>query len=163
MAIVSFTIPGRVKGKGRPRARIAEKRDGTQFVHVFTDEQTRGAEALVREIAKAEMGEWPPFEGPMKLTIAIFQQIPVSWSKKEKARAVWITTGFDLDNIVKSIGDALNTIVWRDDKQVAELHVTRRYDDGTGDHVDITIEELEVEVRKETPAALPLFRQTVSA
>ena len=156
---VSFTIPGRVKGKGRPRASIMEKRDGTRFVNVYTDAQTLSGESLVRKIAKAEMGEWPPFTGPIKLTIAIFQQIPVSWSKKEKASAVYITTGFDLDNQVKLLCDGMNNIVWRDDKQVAELHVTRLYDDSAGDHVDITIEELSVAVRKETVARLPLFSE----
>jgi Holliday junction resolvase RusA-like endonuclease len=35
----------------------------------------------------------------------------------------------DLDNAVKAIADALNGIVWADDRQVHEL-VARRVDDG---------------------------------
>ena len=34
----------------------------------------------------------------------------------------------DLDNVAKSIADALNSIAYRDDRQVCELHVYRHLD-----------------------------------
>ena len=34
----------------------------------------------------------------------------------------------DLDNLSKAVLDALNGIIWHDDKQVTTLHITKEYD-----------------------------------
>lgn len=136
---ISFTIPGRVRGKGRPRAVV---RPGTSFVSVYTDPETRNCETLVRNSAHDAMGEWTPFDGPIELTVAIFQLVPPSWSKKKTAAAFYLTGKPDLDNVVKLIGDALNGIVWRDDSQISDLHVKRRYIRAGQERVEITITEL---------------------
>lgn len=51
----------------------------------------------------------PLFSGPVILTM--------TWFRKRKAG--------DLSNRIKVVEDALNGVVWDDDKQVTELHVYR--------------------------------------
>lgn len=46
----------------------------------------------------------------------------------------------DVDNVAKAVLDALTCVAWHDDKQVADLHVKKRYGD-TG-YTEVTIEQL---------------------
>ena len=48
----------------------------------------------------------------------------------------------DLDNYAKVVLDALNGIVWEDDKQIVELHMYR-YEDKANPRLEILIEEIE--------------------
>ena len=45
----------------------------------------------------------------------------------------------DLDNIAKTILDALNGVAYKDDKQVQELHVAKKYSDTDYDYVEVSI------------------------
>lgn len=49
----------------------------------------------------------------------------------------------DIDNYCKSIFDALNGILWEDDKQIYELHTTKRIG-AKEDYFKITIEPITV-------------------
>ena len=46
----------------------------------------------------------------------------------------------DVDNLAKAVLDALTCHAWHDDKQVAELHVSKSY--GTAGSTEVTIEQL---------------------
>ena len=46
----------------------------------------------------------------------------------------------DVDNLAKAVLDALTCHAWHDDKQVAELHVSKQY--GTAGSTEVTIEQL---------------------
>lgn len=46
----------------------------------------------------------------------------------------------DLDNLIKTVKDACNRVVWLDDSQVCTLTVTKRYSDNP--RTKIMIEEL---------------------
>lgn len=134
MDSVSFTIPGRVKGKGRPKF----ARRGA-FVHAYTPAETANSEAMVRSLAADAMAGRAPFQGPLILDVALVLNTPASWSKKKRAAALYVTGKPDIDNIAKLIGDALNGIVWSDDSQLCDLHFQRRYLDGLGEHAEISI------------------------
>lgn len=45
----------------------------------------------------------------------------------------------DIDNLVKGIFDALTGVLWKDDRQVTELLVTKNFADTP--HVELTVEE----------------------
>lgn len=129
VAPVSFVVPGKPKGKQRPRA--------TRQGRVYTPAETRNFEAFVKLLAAEAVGDQGPFEGPVELHIEVGAPIPVSFTKKQKAdalakRLLPVKSGFDLDNIVKALSDAMNGIVFVDDKQVALLVATKHYAETPG-------------------------------
>lgn len=123
--VLTITIPGEMRGKGRPRFGTA----GGQ-PRAFTDPKTRSAEAWVRSRA-ADAWAGAPLAGPVTLQMSIGVAVPASWSKRKRADAlsgaIWPTSKPDLDNVLKLVGDALNGIVWQDDKQIVRAEVVRRY------------------------------------
>lgn len=68
---------------------------------------------------------------PLRLELTIHVGVPASWSKKRRALAlageIMPTGKPDLDNVVKSIADSGNGVVWRDDALIAQLVVNRWY------------------------------------
>lgn len=134
MESVSFTIPGRVKGKGRPKF----ARRGN-FVHAYTPADTANCEAMVRSLASLAMGGKKPFAGPLLLDITVTLNTPASWSKKAKASAFYATGKPDVDNQIKLIADAMNGVVYQDDKQISDVMFRRRYNDHAGESVEVKI------------------------
>jgi Holliday junction resolvase RusA-like endonuclease len=65
--------------------------------------------------------------------VRVWIDVPVapSWSRKKRqaalAGALHPTGKPDLDNCVKLLMDALNGILWRDDAQVTDIAVIKRY------------------------------------
>jgi len=81
-------------------------------------------------------GQVPAFTqgASVRVTIDVAQAIPKSWSKAKTLRAEngdIVPTGRtgDLDNIAKSILDALNGLAYEDDCQVTTLIITKHYGD----------------------------------
>lgn len=116
----------------------------TRAGHVYTPQQTKSDEAIVRQFAALEMRKrkLKPLIGALSLTIGIFRRTPISWSKKRAEAAGWITGKPDADNSAKLIMDALNGITWGDDAQIARLLVERVYDNQRGECVIVSIREL---------------------
>ena len=130
---VSFHVPGAVVGKGRPRI---GKAGG--FSRMFTPEKTANYEATVKQFAHANMlgHGYQPFLGPLHVNMLIGVQIPASWSKKKQAQAlagtIYPTSKPDLDNSIKSVFDAMNGVVYRDDAQVVTTVTKKRYREAPG-------------------------------
>lgn len=123
--MISCTIPGEMRGKGRPRF---AKRGG--FVKAYTDDKTTNAEAWIRACVVEQVGALC-FDTPLVVTVRIWCAVPASWSKRKRADAlagaIFPTGKPDLDNCAKLIFDALNGVLWRDDKQIIAMHVTKAY------------------------------------
>ena len=124
---VSFVIPGTPVGKGRPRF----SRQGA-FVRTFTPEKTASYENLVKVKAQEAMAGRQPMEGAVCVVIHLFVTPPASWSQKKQreavsCRGIFPTSKPDVDNVIKGIFDAMNEIVWKDDKQVVDVVVSKRY------------------------------------
>ena len=103
----------------------------TRGGHVFTPVKTANAETLIQFYAAEAMGDGTPMEGPVGVTIAAKLPIPQSWSLKRRELAA---DGFllpnkrpDIDNLAKTITDAMNGIVYADDKQVVHLEVFKEF------------------------------------
>ena len=141
--LVSFVVPGRLRGKGRHRARIARARSGAQFVQTYDDKETRNSEAMLRSLAADAMNGRPLFTGPLILVIEQCLSHPASWSKRKKAATLFVTGKPDLDNSGKLVSDSLNKVVWGDDAQLCGLHISRYYDDSCGEFSKITVTEPE--------------------
>lgn len=71
----------------------------------------------------------PPLEEALAVQIDYIYVPPKSWSKKKKEAAMGamkISTP-DLSNLVKFTEDALNGVLWEDDKQIVALKASKCY------------------------------------
>ena len=124
--MIVFTIPGTPVGKGRPKF----ARRGA-FVTTYTPEKTASYENLVKVKAEEAMVGRELIAGAVAVTILLFITPPASWSNKKMLQAlnheILPTTKPDIDNVIKGIFDAMNEIVWNDDKQVVDVTIRKRY------------------------------------
>lgn len=124
--MITFEVPGTPVGKGRPKF----ARRGA-FTVAYTPEKTASYENLVKIKAHAAMNGRMPITGPVQALISLFVAPPASWSEKKKQQAlsglIYPTTKPDIDNVIKGIFDAMNEIIWKDDKQAVGLTVIKRY------------------------------------
>jgi Holliday junction resolvase RusA-like endonuclease len=137
---VIFTVDGNPVAKGRPRFAKRGK-----FVQTYTPQKTKDYESLVMDSASEAMGASEPLETPVKIFIHIRMPIPASYSKRMRQdcldQLIRPVKKPDWDNVAKAITDALNGIVYVDDCQIVDAHVTKRYSDVAGVDV-IVMEEL---------------------
>lgn len=128
MKALTFTVYGKPVAKGRPRM----KKSG----HVYTPQTTREYEERIRNAAMSEMGRgkispWNEKQ-PLKVIIDAFFKLPKSATKQDRIDVLnhvkFPTVKADIDNIAKSILDAMNGYVYGDDSQVTDLVITKRYD-----------------------------------
>lgn len=70
---------------------------------------------------------------PLKMSIDVFMNVPASYSKTKKIKALANELRPiikpDCDNIAKNINDSLNGILYPDDKQIVSLTVNKFYSD----------------------------------
>jgi Holliday junction resolvase RusA-like endonuclease len=134
---IAFVIPGTPVGKGRPKF----ARRGA-FVTTYTPEKTASYENLVKVKAEEAMQGRPIIDGAVAVQICLFVTPPASWSlKKQRAALDHVTMPTakpDVDNVIKGIFDAMNEIVFRDDKQVVDLSVQKRYAETARAFVKVT-------------------------
>jgi Holliday junction resolvase RusA-like endonuclease len=123
--IVSFTVPGKPQGKGRPKF----ARRGN-FVQTYTPEQTQTYENLIRW-AYVQQHEQNTAKDPVYLKITAVMPIPASATKKQRAAMIAgeirPTVKPDFDNLGKVVSDALNGIAWADDTCVVDGRVVKVY------------------------------------
>jgi Holliday junction resolvase RusA-like endonuclease len=133
MTSIVIEIAGEPRGKGRPRF--------TRTGHAFTPAATRAYESAIRYAAQLEMNSRPPFAGALEVRVAATFPVPISWSKRKREAALAGTvphiTKPDCDNLLKCI-DALNQIVFADDKQIVHAVVIKRYGDRPCLHIEVS-------------------------
>ncbi|WP_170607793.1 RusA family crossover junction endodeoxyribonuclease [Ruegeria arenilitoris] len=138
MLYLRFEIPGSPRGKGRPRFSRATGR-------AFNDTATRNYESEIRGHTYEAMDKFPPCEGPVEIMIDAVMPIPNSWPKwKQEAARIgsWRAVGTpDLDQIIKASLDGMNTVAYRDDRQVACIRANQRY--GERPRLEIEVREVE--------------------
>lgn len=136
--MVTFTVDATPVPKGRARY----VRRGNH-ISTYTPEKTRTYEALIKDAATQAMGVSEPLNTPVSLYLYIRVPIPASTTKK---RLEAIASGDekpikkpDASNILKSVEDGMNGIVYKDDSQIINIHVTKVYSTEPG--VDICVKE----------------------
>lgn len=126
MTAITITIDGPVLGKGRPRF---DPRNG----HPHTPTPTRNYEATIRIAAQSAMRGAPLVDHPVAVKLLVTVEMSASWPawKTEAASngAMRPTAKPDIDNVAKLTLDALNGVVWRDDAQVVDMRIEKRFGD----------------------------------
>ena len=85
-----------------------------------------------------------PTYDAIRLRLIAYFPVPNSYSKKKRgeciAGLIKPTAKPDIDNVVKAALDAMNGVVYADDKQVFEVIVSKRYSDHPQGYIEVEIE-----------------------
>ena len=142
--MIKFTYKGEAVGKGRPR--YSRRGD---YVHTYTPKKTTDFEDAIRfEFIASNCEAMPVYDREVSLNanILIGVSIPKSYSKKKQAlcRCRMIAPANkrqgDLDNILKSVFDALNGYAYVDDCQIVKVTAEKVYAEEP--FVQVEIDEL---------------------
>ena len=118
---IKFIVPGTPVPKARPRV----TRRGT-----YTPKKTRAYEQAVYTAWKEQSGVSFPAGTPLVAYVYVHFPIPSSLSKKRQQELVGkphTKQRGDLDNVVKSVLDALNTYAFPDDSAVCAIVAIKDY------------------------------------
>lgn len=122
--MVEFTLAGPPRGKERV------KRGG--LGQAYLPEKTVTYESRLAYAAQQAMGERPLFDGALMLELSMYMPVPMSkprgWREKALRNEIRPTVKPDFDNGAKCI-DALNMIVWVDDRQIVDARIRKFYSD----------------------------------
>lgn len=114
--MITFVIDGLPIAKGRGRV----GRHG----QVYTPARTRDAERYIATVALQHRPS-APFTGPLVLEVDFVFPIPHAWPRWKRAAALaseWRPIGKpDVSNLLKTVEDALNGVMWLDDSQICDV------------------------------------------
>lgn len=123
---VTIVVMGEPVAKARPRASSFGG-----FVRIYTPKKSAKYEQAVRSAALRVLDPQRSLDGPIAVRIEFVTEVPASWPKYKRAAAfaqqLYPTGKPDLDNLTKSILDALNGVAFKDDAQITDLTLTKRY------------------------------------
>jgi Holliday junction resolvase RusA-like endonuclease len=139
---VVISLSGPPRGKGRGRAVSTQR--GTR---VFTDDKTRTYESQLRFAGLQEMAGRAPSVHPIQVKVEARFQVAASWSRKKRVAAlaglIRPATTPDADNLLKIL-DALNGVVWVDDRQIVDATVHKIYSEFPG--LTIIVDTIEAKI-----------------
>ena len=120
---LSFTIPLEPVALGRPRM--------TKSGIAYTPAKSKNAKS---HIAYCVQQEWQdkPLDRPLSIAVKLFFSIPKNLDTKKNAAVLDAdlmphTKKPDADNCLKTVCDALNGVLWRDDSVISAVHIEKRY------------------------------------
>ena len=118
--MLEFTVPTAPVAKARARS--------TRSGHHYTPQKTVDFESMVAWYAKAAMAGKPLYEGALIVTLYYGIPIPKTLEPRiKKGELIYPTKRPDMDNYEKSVLDAMNGIVYKDDSQIVVLRHIKRY------------------------------------
>ena len=117
MTLVTFTVFGNAVSKARPRSTMI----GNRAV-MYTPDKTKNFENYVKLVA-AQHAPKELLTSALGVELHFFFQRPKSLPKKILNH----TKKPDIDNLAKSVMDALEGIIYVNDAQVISLRVTKDY------------------------------------
>lgn len=149
MSKVELVIYGEPVGKQRPRVSMANG-----VVRTYTPKKTTTYENLIAHeyTCRYKHRQFEMNEPIAAYVIAYFGLNKGDYGKKglnksgkRKLSVGFATTHIDIDNVLKSVFDALNGICYYDDKQIVQVIGVKRYTQDTP-RVEIRLESIETDV-----------------
>ena len=117
-----FDVIGDIVGKQRPRV-------NTNTYIVYTPTKTKDYEKLIQQYFMIKYPNHKMLEGRIAVEIVAYIKLPNNISKKKAKEmlneSISPTKKPDIDNIAKSILDALNKFVFNDDNQITKLLIQK--------------------------------------
>ncbi len=133
-----FIVEGKIVGKERPRVNM-----NTGIV--YTPGRTKEYETLVQQSFRIKYPQYKMLKNRIGIDIIAYFKIPKGTSKANTEKMlndqISPTKKPDIDNIAKSILDAMNRFIIYDDNQVVKISVEKKYD--TEDKTYIRVYELD--------------------
>lgn len=118
--MLEFTVPTAPVAKARARS--------TRSGHHYTPQKTVDFESIVSWHAKAAMAGKPLYEGALIVTLYYGIPIPKNLEPRiKRGEIIYPTKRPDMDNYEKSVLDAMNGIVYKDDAQIVATFHKKRY------------------------------------
>jgi len=119
---ISLTIPGEPKAKQRPK----------WFKHgTYTPEKTVSYESYIKELFAIKYPDFIPIESALTAHLWAGLTIPKSVSKKKegmmKLGIIKPTKRPDVDNILKTVMDALEKLAYKNDSQIVRVVMDKDY------------------------------------
>ena len=139
--MIEFKVEGRPVPQPRPRV----YRTATGKSKAVNSRQSINYKRIVKYAALSEMNKQrlTMTDRPLAMCLTFVFTPPKSYTKKKleavKSGELRYTKHKDLDNLAKSVMDALNNVVYKDDSQIVTLCANKEY--GEEDCVLIRIEE----------------------
>ncbi len=147
---INIYVPSVPVAKPRDRAvRFGTSARVHPVTHIKTADGTRKRHPITSFMATVRMAakdnySGPPLEGPVRVDCLWLLPRPqrLIWKKRKMPRLPHSKKP-DRDNLDKSVLDALNGLIWRDDAQVYDGRLTKMYAAGDEQpHVEITVTQL---------------------
>ncbi|MEK5238074.1 RusA family crossover junction endodeoxyribonuclease [Paenibacillus sp. FSL L8-0470] len=137
--MIEFTVLGEPVAQGRPKFSTAGG-----FPRAYDPAKSRDYKDYVR-LAAREFAPAALLEGALGIAVIAYRSTPKSFSQKKTAAAergeILPTTKPDADNYLKGVKDALKGIIWKDDSQVVDAFVKKRY--SSKPRIEIKIKQLQ--------------------
>ena len=119
--MIEFCVFGDPRGKGRPRFKG----------HAYTDSKTRAYERMIQGVSSRAGKACSRRKSRWGWKWECYFRIPTSYSKRRKGlcreNLELPLKKPDGDNILKIVCDALNGLAYKDDTQVSDMIIRKRY------------------------------------
>jgi len=137
-ATIRFHVPSIPIAQPRQRSAVIA---GHVRTYTPTKHPVNGFKASVQS-ALASVHHGPPLEGPLRLMACFVLPRPKNkiWKTRDMPR-LWHAKKPDVDNLLKSLKDAMTGLAWRDDSQVCYVSAVKVVADGDEQpHVEVEVE-----------------------
>jgi Holliday junction resolvase RusA-like endonuclease len=115
-----------VAGTPIPKRRVALGKVRQRYYNPTAVAETEFA-AVVTRLCERHVGQVPMFDSATALTVRLQFMYPPQ-TKRAVTDPTKLFARGDIDNLSKFVLDALNGVVFPDDKQVTDLHATKSFD-----------------------------------
>jgi len=130
----------------KPQARSRFSTRGG-FAKAYKSKEQRSEEEFIMFYLKEHVPP-SPIETGVKLKVICYMPIPKSTSKKKRALMelgqVPHIKSCDVDNLAKNLMDCMTKLqFWKDDRQVFDLHIVKRYEDNLSCRWEVELQTIE--------------------
>lgn len=143
---IKFTINHPPAPKRTPEIRVVKKWSAKKKRHMhipvpYPNKETVAASNTIATLASIYKPS-TPWEGPLAIKATFYRRIPGTWSGKKKVMAedgVHVPTSKpDNDNYMKMLGDALEGLFYKNDSQIIDNVLSKRYSKDPRIEIELT-------------------------